>query len=122
MPRFVILEHDYPRQHWDLMIEWGDSLRTWRLPGMPESGTPGMAEELSPHRLAYLDYEGPVSGDRGSVVRRERGTFTVEGNTVDLLRVGLAGDHVRGQFRLDRVTGSHWSYQFFPSDDGRSTE
>ena len=31
MPRFVILEHDYPELHWDLMLETAGALRTWRL-------------------------------------------------------------------------------------------
>ena len=26
MPRFVILEHDHPEVHWDLMLEAGASL------------------------------------------------------------------------------------------------
>ena len=36
------------------------------------------AEVLPDHRLAYLDYEGPISGDRGSVTRWDRGTYDVE--------------------------------------------
>src|SRR5437879_2020084 len=31
MRRFVILEHDHPQLHWDLMLEAGPALRTWRL-------------------------------------------------------------------------------------------
>ena len=28
MPRFVILEHDYPQRHWDLMLEGDGVLAT----------------------------------------------------------------------------------------------
>ena len=35
MPRFVILEHDHPVVHWDLMLEAGEALRTWRLAAPP---------------------------------------------------------------------------------------
>ena len=66
MSRFVILEHDYPVQHWDLMLEAGDVLRTWRLIAPPDKTQAVAAESLGDHRLAYLDYEGPVSGNRGS--------------------------------------------------------
>ena len=53
--------------HWDLMLDTGETLRTWRL----EPALPGVirAEPLGNHRRAYLDYEGPVSGNRGSVQR-----------------------------------------------------
>lgn len=75
MPRFVILEHDFPEPHFDLMLEEGDSLRTWRLPAMPRVGEFLFAPELPRHRRLYLDYEGPVGGDRGSVARRASGTY-----------------------------------------------
>ena len=75
VPRFVILEHDFPEPHFDLMLEDGDALRTWRLPAMPGIGKILFAPELPRHRLLYLDYEGPVSGDRGSVVRRASGSY-----------------------------------------------
>ena len=78
MPRFVILEHDFPEIHFDLMLEDGDSLRTWRLPAMPEIGKFLFAPELPPHRREYLAYEGPVGGDRGSVIRRASGQYTLE--------------------------------------------
>ena len=43
MPRFVILEHDHPRLHWDLMLQTGDALRTWRLASPPTRGCEGIA-------------------------------------------------------------------------------
>ena len=38
MRRFVILEHDHPKLHLDLMLEAGDVLQTWRLAGAPSPG------------------------------------------------------------------------------------
>jgi hypothetical protein len=100
MPRFVLLYHDCPpdfarTSHWDLMLELGDSLATWammELPGRwidarartaercPDCATVVAsdnvaAERLSDHRVAYLDYEGPVSGDRGNVTRIASGEY-----------------------------------------------
>ncbi len=75
MPRFVILEHDYPHLHWDLMLEDGDVLRTWRLSAPPEPGVGVDAEPSFDHRLIYLDYEGPISDGRGNVKRHDKGTF-----------------------------------------------
>ena len=58
MPRFVILEHDHPERHWDLMLEANGVLRTWRLHAAPELGNTVVATPSFDHRLAYLDYEG----------------------------------------------------------------
>lgn len=73
MRRYVILEHDHPFLHWDLMIEWGDHLKTWRLFSPPNPGESVRAEPLAQHRLMYLDYEGPVSGGRGTVTQWDAG-------------------------------------------------
>ena len=69
MPRFAILEHDWPSRHWDLLLEDGDALLAWRLMEEPRAGMAVIAEKNADHRTVYLDYEGPVSGDRGSVTR-----------------------------------------------------
>src|SRR5262245_17631602 len=81
MPRFVVLRHETPPgyrrpAHFDLMLEEGGVLRTWALESLPPvGGEPIPAERLPDHRLDYLDYEGPVSGDRGSVSRVDFGTY-----------------------------------------------
>lgn len=92
MPRFVILTHDWPFPHWDLMLEAGDVLKTWRLLQEPGPGREVSAEALADHRLAYLDYEGPVSGDRGSVTRWETGEFDWQPAGENELRLLLHGD------------------------------
>jgi hypothetical protein len=102
MPRFVLLEHDHPFLHWDLMLEAGDVLLTWRLLAPPEPGKPIQAEALSGHRLAYLDYEGPVGGNRGRVIRRDRGTFTWLERQAERVEAELAGEVVQGRLVLAR--------------------
>jgi hypothetical protein len=78
MPRYAILTHDHPFPHWDLLLEWGESCRTWRLLDAPACGATVRAQELPPHRLAYLDYEGPVSAGRGTVARWDAGEYAIE--------------------------------------------
>jgi hypothetical protein len=75
MPRFVILEHDWPERHWDLLLEAGEVLRAWRLLAEPGPGRTVPAEPNFDHRLIYLDYEGPLTGDRGRVTRWDAGEF-----------------------------------------------
>jgi len=73
--RFTILEHDHPHLHWDLLLDAGDALRTWRLLSPPACLQWIAAEQLPDHRRLYLDYEGPVSGNRGYVVQTHTGLY-----------------------------------------------
>lgn len=84
--RFVVLKHDWPEPHRDLIVELRNTvgaarLPTWALyPERPDDrffpsnrALAGRAVALEFHRREYLEYEGPVSGDRGSVQRECRG-------------------------------------------------
>jgi hypothetical protein len=100
--RFVVLEHTQPasqiplsrRQylnsktldsdsvdiHYDLMLECESGLVTFAIPEKLSSDHTALpAMKLPLHREAYLDYEGTVSDDRGTVRRAMVGTFeTIE--------------------------------------------
>jgi hypothetical protein len=112
MPRFVILEHDHPALHWDLMLEAGEALRTWRLEAAPGPGPDFVAARSFDHRRVYLDYEGPVSGGRGRVVRWDGGTFAWQEEAEDRVVVRLSGGRLHGVLRLDRVGGEAWRGSF----------
>ncbi|HXD85379.1 MAG TPA: DNA polymerase ligase N-terminal domain-containing protein [Urbifossiella sp.] len=98
MPRYVILEHDWPMRHWDLLLEAGESLRAWRLLEEPRTGGPIPAEANLPHRLFYLDYEGPIPGDRGQVQRWDSGTFIWVENEPERAIFDLEGNRLTGRF------------------------
>ncbi|HWY86049.1 MAG TPA: DNA polymerase ligase N-terminal domain-containing protein [Gemmataceae bacterium] len=111
MPRFVILEHDHPTLHWDLMLEAGLVLRTWRLAKPPEISGPSIeASPLADHRVFYLDYEGPLSGQRGSVRRWDSGEYEpvaeIEGREI---RIRLMGQRLHGMATL-RVIDDRWLF------------
>jgi hypothetical protein len=111
MPRFVILEHDHPVLHWDLMLEDGEVLRTWRLAAPPGPGTAIAAEALPDHRKHYLDYEGPVGGGRGTVRRWDRGEYTgAPALAAGAVVVTLAGERLRGTATLRPGGGGAWSF------------
>lgn len=119
MPRFVILEHSPglagPRvRHWDFMLEAGDSLRTWALAAEPAIGATVEATALPDHRPAYLEYEGPVSGDRGTVARFDRGEYQVESESPASLCVTIAGSRLRGKARLQQESADaqRWRCEF----------
>jgi hypothetical protein len=100
MPRFVVLEHDWPTPHWDLLLEAGPVLRGWRLLAEPGAGRAVPAEPSANHRLLYLDYEGPVSGGRGAVRRWDAGTFEWAGEEPGRVTVELGGARLLGLFAI----------------------
>lgn len=60
--------------HFDLLVESpAGPLVTLRLPAWPVCSRLTF-ERLPDHRAIYLDYEGPISGNRGEVRRVEAGT------------------------------------------------
>ena len=103
MPRFVVLEHVFQGIHWDFMLEVGAALRTWAIDLPIEPGLDLPARSLPDHRLAYLDYEGPVSGDRGSVRALARGTYAVRRWSDDSVVVDLEGATFSGTVTLRRA-------------------
>jgi hypothetical protein len=108
MPRFVILEHNHPGLHWDLLLQDGDHLRGWRLAEPPIAGRMIAAEATPDHRLLYLDYEGPVSGGRGEVRRWDAGEYTLGQAEESGLCFHLGGHRIRGQVRLEPRQGQQW--------------
>ncbi len=125
MPRFVILEHDHPVLHWDLMLEAGDVLQSWRLAQPPELGVvieatrsafavaQPVATALGDHRAMYLDYEGPVSGGRGTVKRWDAGEFSDDADSVpEARRLSIRGARVQGGILLAKVDGNVWRFEW----------
>ncbi|HVS36953.1 MAG TPA: DNA polymerase ligase N-terminal domain-containing protein [Gemmataceae bacterium] len=108
MPRFAVLQHDRPPLHWDVFLEQDGVLRSWRLAAPPQAGAVVDAEPALDHRLAYLEYEGPVSGGRGSVTRWDGGTFEWKAQEADRVVVYLAGYRLRGVFQLERCAAGAW--------------
>lgn len=97
--RYVILRHEgIPDPHFDLMFETspGSVLATWRSPVWPLVEIHTELVALPDHRRDYLDYEGPLSNNRGSVHRVATGTHTVQQDHPTLLIVVLdTGDSLK---------------------------
>ncbi|XZE51885.1 hypothetical protein SH139x_003551 [Planctomycetaceae bacterium SH139] len=110
--RFVILWHEVlpirqgtpaiaigrtTESHYDLMFEVGDSLRTWATSNWPlPIGKALPATELAPHRRHYLDYEGPISANRGTVQRVAAGRYLVLDDLPGVFQVRWETDTDRG--------------------------
>lgn len=92
--RYAVLHHtgvDAP--HYDLLFETaaGSPLTTYRVDRWPMETGAVLVERLADHRRIYLDYEGPISGNRGTVRRVSQGTcrlHQMEGRTLLHLDTG----------------------------------
>jgi len=113
MPRFVVQQHFRQADDWhyDLMLERGDALVTFSS-GVPPEDTkrlPTLVHHLGDHRLAYLELEGEITNNRGWCQIYDRGTFEwilprnpAHVETVDEVRVKLAGEKAKGEYILRR--------------------
>jgi hypothetical protein len=102
------------------MLEADESLLTWELRELPAAwGGTGLdsvsATRLPDHRLAYLDFEGPVSGDRGSVRRVVAGKFEMLEQNEQRIRATLDSSTIRGAIELTR-TADNWQLRVTDHD------
>lgn len=126
---FVLLEHDpNPADappgvasrmptHWDFMIELQGAagLATWRFTADPtRERNPVVAERIGDHRSGYLEYEGPLSGDRGVVKRIDRGPSVVESWDGHSGRFVLRGAKLVGRFEIVRRSPAGLVFQKAP--------
>lgn len=85
------------------MLERDGVLMTWRLAELPVASAPLAATPLADHRVAYLDYEGPVSGDRGEVRRVDAGEYLLVSESATELQVELHGALLKWRGSLSRA-------------------
>lgn len=131
--RFALLRHEMPAtadrpSHWDFLLETPGKLATWEFPvaltrdRTQDSGSSGGARRLADHRLAYLEYEGPISGGRGHVTRVAAGRYSLvhESSGGAELVLALVGDSLVGELRLSRCD-AHWDWSWRPNDEASAT-
>lgn len=104
--RFALLRHETPPgyarpSHWDFLLEREDALATWALLKLPRPGESVAAERLPDHRVAYLEYEGPVRGDRGSLRRIDSGRYETLSDSPTCWEFQLFATHHSGRWRLE---------------------
>jgi hypothetical protein len=118
--RYVVLRHETPPgasrpSHWDLMFEVDPTaaLRTWAIELPPDSATAQAARALPDHRREYLTYEGPVSGNRGSVARWDEGTYEMlppPSDAPEAFVVRIAGRRLRGVVTITAGETPRYAY------------
>ncbi|HVR85631.1 MAG TPA: DNA polymerase ligase N-terminal domain-containing protein [Planctomycetota bacterium] len=101
MPRFTISHHTGSKDgdHYDLMLEFGDGLRTWRLVNTAFQAFQ-VARQIKDHRKSYLDFEGEVSGERGRVKIWDTGSYSIDEWKDDRIQVALVGRSLKTRLIL----------------------
>ena len=104
--RFVVLRHQgVPQPHFDLMIETvpGGPLMTWRCPRWPVAQETNLTR-LGEHRRDYLEFEGPLTGDRGHVHRVAEGSCELKWLSPHELEAKFGN----ATLLLQRLDDDHW--------------
>jgi hypothetical protein len=110
---FVIQEHTRGNEvHWDLMLELGDVLRTWRLDKAPgQIGTePAAATRSFDHNLRFLTYQGPVNEGLGRVRIADEGKFEVLEESESQMHIDFRGNVLLGRFVLKNIQHDEWRF------------
>ncbi|QDU90305.1 ATP-dependent DNA ligase [Pirellulimonas nuda] len=118
--RYVLLRHNCPPDyrdgpHWDLMLERDGVLVTWSLLELPAPEEAVAATRLADHRVAYLDYEGPVSGDRGEVSRVAQGELVWSKYSAQEACVRLLSGDLAGELTLTLADDDRWTLAHSPA-------
>lgn len=114
-----MLEHEGVLVTWNLFElpeAWQAKAAAGQRPAgapLPEPPTSEVlaATKIHNHRLAYLDYEGPISGRRGQVIRVDRGEYQVLEQTDEFWHVQVRGDRILGIIQLRQKLNDHWQLQ-----------
>ena len=113
--RFVIQHHICEDNHYDLMIESGDILLTWRISsndiGPLFEGAKIRVKKIQDHRKDYLSYEGPISGDRGRVEIFDSGEcelISEKKENKNLYQYQINGRIFKYRIRLQQADDFYW--------------
>jgi bifunctional non-homologous end joining protein LigD len=110
--RFVIQRHnrDGELPHWDLMLENGTVLETYRVSLPPEDwcDKPAEAVRIFDHPLKFLSYEGSVNKGKGRVEIADCGTYRLLEKNETQQRISFAGNLLKGEYRFCLIEGGRW--------------
>ncbi|HEX5078843.1 MAG TPA: DNA ligase D [Geminicoccaceae bacterium] len=120
---FVVQKHAARRLHYDLRLQFGDTLRSWAVPQGPslDPKIRRLAVHVEDHPLEYAEFEGPIPKGQygaGAMIVWDRGTWVPMGDAEADYRKGtikfrLSGEKLGGGWTLVRIKnpqerGDNW--------------
>jgi hypothetical protein len=120
--RFSIAKHEMPanssrHSHFDLFLESQGTLLTWELSSLPTTPKKQLVRRLANHRLVYLDFQGPLSDDRGTVKLVDSGSLkwmTLESERLIAHIKGQTADGILTLTSGASSTDDVWNLTFEP--------
>lgn len=102
MVKYVIQKHSHRDNpvHWDLMIQSGDKLLTWRIDLSPSELREDVAVKavvIADHELRFLDYQGAVNNGLGSVEIADKGECKILRQDQSQIEVMFSGKVLSGK-------------------------
>jgi bifunctional non-homologous end joining protein LigD len=120
---FVVQKHAARRLHYDLRLQFGDTLRSWAVPQGPslDPKVRRLAVHVEDHPLEYSDFEGPIPKGQygaGAMIVWDRGTWVPMGDLEadyqkGTIKFRLSGEKLGGGWTLVRIKnaqerGDNW--------------
>jgi len=118
MNKFVIQKHTRDDDvHWDLMLQAGSVLQTWRLDSPPGKlqNQITTATKIFDHSLKFLTYEGTVNDGLGQVEIADQGTYQLTHSSETKMEFELHGKILQGHFILKLVDDNNWQFRYLLS-------
>lgn len=112
--KFVVQKHSKAGSvHWDLMLEAGSVLETYRLDLPPEKLIlqTNTAIKIFDHPLKFLTYQGSVNKGLGTVEIADCGTYTSLTANSKQQELLLQGKILEGNFRLTLIEKDKWEFK-----------
>ena len=110
---FVVQKHAARRLHYDLRLQFGDTLRSWAVPQGPslDPKVRRLAVHVEDHPLEYADFEQPIPKGQygaGAMIVWDRGSWIPMGDAEADYRKGtlkfrLVGEKLGGGWMLVRL-------------------
>ena len=110
---FVVQKHAARRLHYDLRLQFGDTLKSWAVPQGPslDPKVRRLAVHTEDHPLEYADFEKPIPKGQygaGAMIIWDRGTWVPMGDAEADYRKGtlkfrLSGEKLGGGWTLVRL-------------------
>ena len=111
--RFAVLRHEgVPTPHFDLLVDVDgvSPLATWRSDAWPIVAPLTLLRQPD-HRRIYLDYQGPLSANRGQVTQVDAGQCRLAQLSVDHWQLSWPGAPM---LDLRRVDADRWQACLLP--------
>jgi len=111
--RFVVQLHDATTLHFDLRLEFGETLRSWAVPKGPslDPAVRRLAVPVEDHALSAGEFEGVHAGatrGTGAVIIWDEGSAEILGEDSDHLSFAVHGHKLTGRFGLTRTGERRW--------------